>query len=66
MTGNQAFANVGEESARQYTNLETKANFTFFGMVTAERTNSPWILPAKGKTQRCHKQFNVHSIDNKV
>jgi hypothetical protein len=66
MTGNQAVANVGEESAHQYTKWETKANFTFFGTVTAEGTNSPLILLANGKTQRCHKQLSVHSIDNKV
>jgi hypothetical protein len=29
-------------------------------------TNSPLIFPAKGKTQRCHKQLSIHSIDNNV
>jgi hypothetical protein len=66
MTGNQVLANVGEESGHQYTNWGTKANFTFFGTVTAEDINSPLILPAKGKTQPCHKKLSVHSIDNKV
>jgi hypothetical protein len=44
----------------------TQRTVTIGRTVSAEGTNSPLVLPAKRKSQRCHKQLRVHNIDNQV
>jgi hypothetical protein len=56
MTSGRRVAERGAETVKQY----VKACFTFFASILADGTKLPLILLAKGKTQRCHKQFGQH------
>jgi hypothetical protein len=60
MAGEQTVAPRGAETVHQYTEGDAKANFTFFATITAGGAKLPLILIAKGKTDRCHKQFGSH------
>jgi hypothetical protein len=57
MAGDQAVANRGQEAVHQYTDGDTKANFTFFATIAGDGTRWPLIMLVKGKARRCHAQL---------
>lgn len=60
MCGARTVAERGSESVERFVNGDVKASFTFFASIQADGTKLPLILIAKGKTQRCHRQFGIH------
>jgi hypothetical protein len=60
MAGEETIAERRAESVHQCVNSDPKANFSFFGTITAEGQKVPLILIARGRTCRCHKQFGDH------
>jgi hypothetical protein len=57
MASEQVVGERGDEVVHNYTDGDTKANFSFFGSICADGTKLLLILIARGKTRRCHQQF---------
>jgi hypothetical protein len=57
MTSGRTVAEDGAETVKQYVNGDVKACFTFFASILADGMKLPLILLAKGKTERCYRQF---------
>jgi hypothetical protein len=57
MASEKSIAERGAEIIPRFTGADSKACFAFFGTCVADGSKCPLILLAKGKTDRCRKQF---------
>jgi hypothetical protein len=57
MVSEKSIAERGAEAIPRFTGADSKACLTFFATCAADGSTFPLILLAKGKTERCHKQF---------
>jgi hypothetical protein len=60
MAGDEVIAQKGAESVQNYVDGDATADFLFSATIIAEDDRLPLILIAKGKSNRCHKQFGRH------
>jgi hypothetical protein len=58
MASERSSAERGAELIPRFTGADSKACFTFFATCTADGSKFPLTLLAKGKAERCRKQFD--------
>jgi hypothetical protein len=66
MAGEEIFAERGTGLVQKYFDGDAKASISFFAPITAEGERLPLGVIAKGKSNRCHKQFgrqDAHCFD---